>query len=70
MDILFFDKNFPETVNSSIDILSAFKQKSKKSLIINQNMSDKDISEVVSEKIINIVKEQFQVTEENFRQQS
>ena len=48
------------------DVLSVFKKESEKSLTIHQGMSVKEIAEIVSEKVIAVVKEQFKATEEQF----
>jgi serine/threonine protein phosphatase PrpC len=41
-------------------------QTSEKNLNIHQGMSVKEISEIVSEKIITVVKEQFEATKTQF----
>ena len=48
------------------DVLSAFKETSEKNLNIHQGMSVKEISEIVSEKIITVVKKQFEATKTQF----
>jgi serine/threonine protein phosphatase PrpC len=67
MDTLSFNNNFAGSAFSNKDVLSAFKQHSKKSTTIQQGMSVKEISEIVSEKLISVVKEQFQATKEHFQ---
>ncbi len=47
--------------------LSAFKEHSERSMIIQKGMTPKEISDVVSDKIIAVVKEQFQATKEQFQ---
>jgi hypothetical protein len=46
--------------------LSAFRETSEKNLTIHQGMSVQEISEVVSERIMNMVKEQFEATKVQF----
>ena len=67
MDILSFDTDFAGNSFSNKDVLSAFKQHPEKTLTIQQGMSVKEISDVVSDKIIAVVKEQFQATKEQFQ---
>lgn len=59
METLSFNTNNSYT---NTDVLSAFKERSEKNLAIHQGMSVKEISEIVSEKIIAVVKEQFEAT--------
>ena len=67
MNILSFNGDFAaENAFSDKDVLSAFKQHPEKSMTIQQGMSAKEISEVVSDKIIAVVKEQFEATKEQF----
>jgi hypothetical protein len=56
------------TIHSSLDkdVLSVFKPTEEKTLTIQQGMSVLEISDIVSEKIIAIVKEQFQATKDQF----
>lgn len=48
------------------DVLSAFKETSEKNLTIQQGMSVKEISDIVSEKIIAVVKNQFEATKNQY----
>ncbi len=66
MNILSFNHDYATNTYSNKDVLSAFKQTAEKNLIIQQGMSDKEISEIVSEKIIAVVKEQFEAIKEQF----
>lgn len=66
MNILSFNNDFTSTVDTNKDVLSVFKQNSDKKHTIQQGMSIREISEVVSEKIISVVKEQFENTKEDF----
>ena len=61
-ETLSFNPNYANNSYSNKDVLSAFKETSEKSLSIHQGMSVKEISEIVSEKIITVVKEQFEAT--------
>jgi hypothetical protein len=67
MSTLSFNNDFAGNNFSNRDVLSAFKQRSEKSMTIQQGMTVKEISDVVSEKVIAIVKEQFQTTKEQFQ---
>jgi hypothetical protein len=66
MNNLSFDNNFEGNSMIDEDVLSAFKQNSKRSMNIQHGMSAKEISDVVSEKIIAVVKEQFEATKVEF----
>lgn len=52
-----------------IDLLSVFKQSSEKNLSIHYGMSSKEISELVSDRLIEVVKEQFEATKRKFEYQ-
>lgn len=62
MEILKFNTSFSNESFSNKDVLSVFKNTSEKNTIIKRGMSIKEISDLVSEKIITIVKEQFEET--------
>jgi hypothetical protein len=62
MEHLLMNNPFDYHSNSKKDVLSAFKEKSEKNLTIRAGMSVNEISEVVSEKIINLINEQFEAT--------
>ena len=64
-----FDQEFSRGVSPNRDLLSRFSKKSEKRLIIQSEMSVKEISEVVSEKLMAIIREQFNATEEKFLSQ-
>jgi serine/threonine protein phosphatase PrpC len=66
METLTFNINYPSNSYSNQDVLSVFKESSEKNLNIHQGMSVKEISEIVSEKIIIAVKEQFEATKTQF----
>lgn len=66
METLSFNTNYANNSNPNKDVLSAFKERSEKNLSIHQGMSVKEISEIVSEKIIIVVKEQFEATKTQF----
>jgi serine/threonine protein phosphatase PrpC len=66
METLSFNNNYENNSYSNKDVLSAFKETSEKNLSIHQGMSVKEISEIVSEKIIVIIKEQFEATKRQF----
>ena len=66
MERLSFNTNYSNNSYSNNDVLSVFKESSEKKLSIHQGMSVKEISEIVSEKIITVVKEQFETTKTQF----
>jgi serine/threonine protein phosphatase PrpC len=66
MSTLSFNTDFTVQSFSNQDVLSVFKQTSEKNMEIQQGMSVKEISEIVSEKIIAVVREQFEVTKTQF----
>ena len=66
METVSFNTNFSNNSYSNKDVLSAFKETSEKKLNIHQGMSINEISEIVSEKIITVVKEQFAATKTQF----
>lgn len=66
MKTLIFNNDFTTSTDLNNDVLSVFKQHSEKPMTIQQGMSVKEISDVVSEKVIAIVKEQFRATKEQF----
>jgi serine/threonine protein phosphatase PrpC len=66
MDILSFNRDFLDNSYSNKDVLSAFKQATAKNLTIQRGMSVTEISDVVSEKIIAVIKRQFEETKKQF----
>lgn len=66
METLSFNSSYANNSYSNKDVLSVFKESSEKNLNIHQGMSVKEISEIVSEKIIKVVKEQFETTKTEF----
>lgn len=62
MDTLSFNTNLTGNSYSANDVLSVFKQTTEKNLNIHQGMSVKEISDVVAQKIITVIKEQFEAT--------
>ena len=66
MSLLTFNNDLASTLEVNKDVLSVFRQSNDKKNTIRQGMSISEISEVVSEKIINVVKEQFEITKEDF----
>ena len=67
MDILSFNNEIECNTVSNKDVLSAFKRKTEKNLTIQQDMSISEIAEIVSDKIIILVNEQFQSTKNQFQ---
>ena len=66
MNLLSFNNELTFTLEANKDVLSVFKQNRDKNFTIQQGMTIREISDVVSEKIINVVKEQFEITKEDF----
>jgi hypothetical protein len=66
MNLLSFNNELTSTLEANKDVLSAFKPHSDKKFTIQQGMTIREISDVVSEKIINVVKEQFEMIKEDF----
>lgn len=61
-----FNTNYANNIDSNKDVLSAFKASPEKISSIHQGMSVKEISEMVSEKIISVVNKQFEATKVQF----
>lgn len=68
METLSFNSNSGNNSNFNKDLLSGFKEKSDKNSTIQYGMTVKEISEIVSEKIIKVVKDQFEATKIQFEQ--
>ena len=66
MDILSFNRDFSDNSFSNKDVLSAFKQTTAKNQTIQRGMSVTEISDLVSEKIITVIKHQFEETKIQF----
>lgn len=66
MKTLSFNINHLNNSYSNKDVLSVFKETSEKNLSIHQGMTVKEISEIVSEKLIKVVKEQFEETKSQY----
>jgi uncharacterized protein YidB (DUF937 family) len=66
METFSFNNHLTNNSFSKKDVLSAFKETSSRNLDIHQGMSVNEISEIVSEKLINVVKEQFELTKSKF----
>lgn len=63
-----FNPDCPPSISRERDVLSSFKNHSEKPEQIMQGMSPKEISEVVSEKVMAVVREQFENTKNSFRE--
>ncbi len=66
METFSFNTNYKDNSYSSKDVLSVFKETPEKNKDIRQGMSVIEISEIVSEKIISVVKSQFETTKREF----
>ena len=67
MNLLSYNNDIFDTLEVNKDVLSVFKQNSEKKHSIQQGMTIIEISDVVSEKIINVVKEQFENTKVDYK---
>lgn len=67
MNLLSYNNDLFDTLEVNKDVLAVFKQNSEKKHSIQQGMTIIEISDVVSEKIINVVKEQFENTKEDYK---
>lgn len=67
MSIFSFNLDCPPNIVKDRDVLSAFKNTTEKAEQIEQGMSPTEISEVVSDKVIALVREQFQNTKNKFQ---
>lgn len=66
METSIFKNLFSHNTYENQDVLSVFKFSSVRNTNIRQGMSMEEISEVVSEKLLSVVKEQFEVTKAIF----
>ncbi len=67
MNLLSFNNDLSNSLEINEDVLSVFKQNSDKKNTIQQGMTVREISDIVSEKIINVVKEQFENTKVDYK---
>ena len=67
MNILSLNSGCVCKSNGNRDMLSGFKQHSDKGMSIRSGMTVNEISDVVSDKIINVVKEQFKRKEQKYQ---
>jgi len=63
----YFNNNFSAPIATDKDILAVFNQDAEKSKTIRQGMSVQEISEIVSDRVIAVVKEQFEATKKEFQ---
>lgn len=66
MKTLTFDTDFASNTHSEKISIQVFNQNKEKSVNIRFGMTPKEISDVVSEKLIAVVREQFEVTKKQF----
>jgi hypothetical protein len=66
MNNLFFNQEFNRGSFNDQDVLSAFRQQPERVTEIRQGMTAKEISEVVSDRLIAVVKEQFDAAKKQF----
>ncbi len=70
MNFISFNTDLIIGTYANKDVLSAFKQNVNRTSTIHQGMTINEISEVVSEKVISVIKEQFQATRIEFEAKS
>ncbi len=69
MSIMSFNPNFLQEVYSEKDILAAFNQNSEKPKEIEPGMTPDEIAEIVTEKLMVIVRAQFEATRIEFEKE-
>jgi hypothetical protein len=67
MSTFSFNLDCPPNILKEKDVLSVFKNRPEKAEQIEQGMSPTEISEIVSDKVIAVVREQFQNTKNQFQ---
>ena len=66
MNTLSLNSNFSSQPSMETDVLSEYNRADKKNLTIRQGMSVNEISDVVSERVINGIKQQFEKTKQQY----
>jgi hypothetical protein len=66
MNTLNFNQDLSSGTLANKDVLEGFKQQTDKNLVIKPGMSVNEIADIVSDRVMEIIKEQFKATEEKF----
>ncbi|WEK19444.1 MAG: hypothetical protein P0Y49_21965 [Candidatus Pedobacter colombiensis] len=66
MSITFFNPDLSQARFNVKDVLSSFRKQPLEKDQIRGDMTSEEISEVVSDRIITVIKEQFEVAKKNF----
>lgn len=67
MNLITFHADENQSFNSERNILSAFKQHSDKPKEIKQGMSPDEIADIVSDRLIEVVRHQFEEAKKQFQ---
>lgn len=62
----FFNKNLNQGNYADRDVLSAFRKTLEKKSEIQRGMSPQEIAEIVSDRLMEVVKDQFQAAKKQF----
>lgn len=68
MPELTFNSGFESLVHEDNDVLSAFRPKAAKAEEIRQGMTPDELADVVSDRLIAVIKQQFEETEKKFQE--
>lgn len=66
MATLIFNDGFRSFLNTEKDVLSAFKPKSGEDREIRPGMSPDELADIVSDRLIEVIKQQFAETEKKY----
>lgn len=70
MNFLSFTPDFNSNTYTDRDVLSAFRPSNEKNTQIQQGMSPIEISEIVSDNLMAVIKEQFETTKIKFNEKA
>lgn len=66
MNTLNFNQDLSSGTLANKDVLEGFKQQTDNNLVIKPGMSVNEIADVVSDRVMEVIKEQFKATEQRF----
>lgn len=66
MESFLFPKSTLSTDDSTDNVLAVFNKTPKKRTTIEQGMTNKEIADIVSDRLLGIILEQFEVTKQNY----
>ena len=69
MSITYFNPELSKSSHAD-DVLSSIRQNAGKNMEIHENMSSREISDVVSDRLISVVKKQFEIAKKDFQSRS